>query len=529
MHHIVGDGWSLGVLVNEVSALYGAFHRGDADPLSPLPIQYADYAAWQRRSVSGDILQEQEAYWGATLTGAPELIELPTDRPRPAQRDHAGASVAFALDEELTAALKALGERNGTTLFMTLLAGWAAVLTRLAGQDDVVIGSPTANRGRVEIEGLIGFFVNTLALRIDLSGSPTVAELLGRVKARALEAQQHQDIPFEQVVERVQPARSLAHTPLFQVSFAWQNTPRGTLELPGLSLTVLDRSSATAKFDLSLALHESDGRIVGGVEYATSLFDAATIERYLGYLRAVLSGMVADEHAPVERLPLLPLAERTRVVEEWNATDVSFPRECVHALIEAQVERTPEAVAVVHAGGSLTYAELNARANGLAHHLRGLAVGPDIRVALCAERGVEMMVGLLAVLKAGGAYVPLDPSYPEDRLRYMLADSAPAVVLTHGAPIGLFDGIEIPVLDLARAEVWDGEPRTNPERGELGADHLAYVIYTSGSTGRPKGVMNTHGSLTNRLSWGLATWRIGADEAILCKTSLSFDGSVREV
>ncbi|HEX8432754.1 MAG TPA: amino acid adenylation domain-containing protein, partial [Longimicrobium sp.] len=264
-------------------------------------------------------------------------------------------------------------------------------------------------------------------------------------------------------------------------------------------------------------------KVRGGVEpmRVCSLMHAA--------LEGLAGALATAPATPLRDIAVLPPEERARVVEEWNATDVSFPRECVHALIEAQVERTPDAVAVVHAGGSLTYAELNARANQLAHHLRGLSVGPDTRVALCAERGVEMMVGLLAVLKAGGAYVPLDPSYPEDRLRYMLADSAPAVVLTHGAPIGLFDGIEVPVLDLARAEVWDGEPRTNPARGELGADHLAYVIYTSGSTGRPKGVMNTHGSLTNRLSWGLATWGIAADEAVLCKTSLSFDGSVREV
>ncbi|HEX9936892.1 MAG TPA: amino acid adenylation domain-containing protein, partial [Longimicrobium sp.] len=415
MHHIVSDGWSMGVLTRELGTLYDAFRRGEANPLPALPVQYADYAAWQRSWVAGDVLREQAEYWTAALAGAPELLELPTDRPRPARQDHAGAYVAAVIDEELAAGLKALGRRQGTTFFMTVLAGWAAVLGRLSGQHDVVVGTPSANRGRAEIEGLIGFFVNTLALRVDLSGSPTVAELLAQVRARSLGAQQNQDIPFEQVVELVQPVRSLSHTPLFQVMFSWQDA-RSELPAPGpggagAASEAAAPSQVAAKFDLSLSLGQAGGRIAGSLTYATALFEQATVERYVGYLRRVLAGMAADADGRVERLQLLSAAERREVTEAWNATAVAYPRDaCVHELFEAQVERTPHAAAVVFDGLSLTYAELNARANRLAHHLRALGVVPDARVAVCVERGPEMIVGLMGVLKAGGAYVPLDPA-----------------------------------------------------------------------------------------------------------------------
>jgi len=534
MHHIVSDGWSMGVLVDELSRLYAAFRAGRADPLPALPIQYADYAAWQRRWVEDEVLEAQAGYWTKTLAGAPALLELPTDHPRPARQDHAGARLPLELDETLTAGLKELGRRHGTTRFMTLLAGWAAVLGRLSGQEEVVVGTPTANRGRREIEGLIGFFVNTLALRIELGGSPSVSDLLGRVKARALEAQQNQDIPFEQVVERAQPVRTLAHTPLFQVMFAWQNAARGTLELPGLALGRVPGAERTvAKFDLLLSLSESGGRIAGGVEYATSLFERATVERYLGYLRRVLEEMTADGARAVDRLELLPEAERRLVLEEWNRTEAGYPCGlCMHELFEAQVERTPDAVAVVCGEEALTYAGLNRRANRLAHHLRGLGVGPDARVGICVERGLEMGVGVLGALKAGGAYVPLDPGYPAARLRFMLADSAPAVVLTQASiaagEAGLFDGPGVAVLALDAPE-WQEQPATNPGRGELGPAHLAYVIYTSGSTGQPKGVMVPHRAVVNRLEWGKEAWGRRSDEVVFQQTSLSFDVSIWEL
>jgi amino acid adenylation domain-containing protein len=536
MHHIVSDGWSMEVLTRELGTLYDAFRRGEPDPLPPLPVQYADYAAWQRKWVDGDVLREQAEYWTETLAGVPELLELPTDRPRPARQDFSGAALPVALDEGVAAALETLSRRHGTTLHMTLLAAWSVVLSRLSGQGDVVVGTPAANRGHTEIEGLIGFFVNTLALRVDLSGSPTVAELLAQVRARSLGAQQNQDIPFEQVVELVQPARSMAHTPLFQVMFAWQNASEGRPELPGLGAGGVDSAGAApkvaAKFDLSLALGEAGGRIAGSLIYATSLFEQATIERHLAYLRRVLEAMVADDRRAVDTLPLLPESERRLVLEEWNRTEAPYPGEsCVHELFEAQVARAPGAPAVVFEGGELTYAELNARANRLAHHLIGRGVGPDARVAICVERGPAMVVGLLAILKAGGAYVPLDPGYPAERLRYMLEDSAPAAVLTQGSLEGveaLFAGVGVPVIDLEGAE-WARCPATDPERGGLTPEHLAYVIYTSGSTGTPKGVGVEHRSLANHTAWQAGAFGLGPDDTVLQRTSISFDASVWEL
>ncbi|HYW06646.1 MAG TPA: amino acid adenylation domain-containing protein, partial [Longimicrobium sp.] len=408
MHHIVSDGWSMGVFTHELSALYAAFSQGRPDPLPELPVQYADYAAWHRRWVESEVLEVQAEYWTRTLDGAPELLELPTDHPRPMRQGYAGGSLPLELDAELTAGLKALNERQGSTLFMSLLAAWAATLGRLAGQDEVVVGTPTANRGLREIEDLIGFFTNTVAVRVDLGGSPTVAELLGRVKERALGAQQNQDIPFEQVIERVNPVRTLSHAPLFQVMFAWQNAPRGDFALPGLAVgTVAAPEHDTSRIDLLLNLQETGGRITGEVEYATALFERATVERYVGYMRRMLAAMVADESRRVDGIELLPAAERARVVAEWNATDAEYPADaCIHELFEAQAERTPHAVAVLHDGVSMTYAELNQRANRLANHLRGLGVGPEARVGICLERTPHMVAALLATLKAGGAYVP---------------------------------------------------------------------------------------------------------------------------
>jgi amino acid adenylation domain-containing protein len=538
MHHIVSDGWSMGVLTRELGTLYDAFRGGEENPLPPLPIQYADYAAWQRQWVDGEVLREQTAYWKAALTGAPELLELPADHPRPARQSHAGAVAGLELDEAVTAGLRSLGRRHGTTLFMTVLAGWAAVLGRLSGQHDVVVGTPSANRGRAEIEGLIGFFVNTLALRVDLAGSPSVAELLGRVKERALGAQHHQDIPFEQVVELVQPARSLAHTPLFQVMFSWQNALEGGPELPGPGTGGVGSAGAAsevaAKFDLSLSLGEAGGRIVGSLTYVTALFEQATVERYLGYLSAVLRAMAADDTQAVDRLELLPEDERRRVVEEWNHTEADYPRGlCIHQLFEAQVERTPSAVAVVFEDLSLTYAELNARANRLAHHLRERGVGPDARVAVCVERGPEMVVGMLAVLKAGGAYVPLDPAYPPDRLGYMVRDSAPLALLTRAPLAGMageiLGGLPVPTIHLDAGAEWESRPATNPEVAELTPDHLMYVIYTSGSTGQPKGVMNQHRCVVNRLAWGHEAWGLEVGGAVLQNASFSFDVAAREI
>ena len=470
MHHIVSDGWSMGVFIRELSALYGAYVRGEADPLPELEVQYADYAVWQRQWVEGEMLRQQAEYWERTLAGAPTLLELPTDSPRPAEQEYAGGWVRIVLEENLTRKLKEMSRRHGATLYMTLLAGWGALLARLSGQEDLVTGTAVANRGRTEIEGLIGLFVNTLPLRLDLSGSPSVGELLDRVKEKVLAAQQHQDIPFEQVVEMARPVRSLSHSPLFQVMLDWdQNAGGGELAMPGLEFGPLGvASDVVAKLDLTLFLRDAGTQIVGGVVYARSLFERVTVERYLGYLKRLLEGMVADERQAIDRLPLMPEAERQQVLYEWNATEAEYPHErCVHELFEEQVEKTPDAVAVVYEDATLSYSELNRRANQLAHYLRELGVGPDERVAICAERSLEMVIGLLGVLKAGGAYVPLDPAYPVERLRYMLADSAPVVLLTQAHLHELVSGLSEEIRTINLDEDRRGPGYRRPIRSRL--------------------------------------------------------------
>jgi amino acid adenylation domain-containing protein/FkbH-like protein len=526
MHHIVSDGWSMGVLTSELSALYAAFSQGLADPLPPLAVQYVDYAAWQRQWLAGEVLQRQAEYWQNALADAPALLTLPSDRPRPVRQDYAGTAVAVRLDGRLSQALKALSLRHGLTLQMTLLAGWAALLSRLSGQAEVVIGSPVANRSRAEIEGLIGFFVNTVALRLDVSGS--LAELMARTKAVSLAAQANQDLPFEQVVELVQPPRSLSHAAVFQAMFAWQNAPQGTLALPGLTLSVLASGPEAAKFDLTLSLGEAGSEIAGSLSYATALFDRATVERWLGYWVRLLEAMVSDAEVAVDRVALLGTAERHRVVVEWNATEAEYPKDkCIHELFEAQAERTPDAVAVVYEDQQLSYAELNARSNRLAHYLRGLGVKPDDRLAICVERSLEMVVGLLAILKAGGAYVPLDPAYPPERLRYMLADSAPKLVLTHAATRSVVEAVlhgEVEIVDVGAG--WSEGWTNNVHPADIGLSpaNLAYVIYTSGSTGAPKGVMIQHRSLVSSTMARKATY--GTLCRFLLLSPFSFDSSV---
>ncbi|HET7865502.1 MAG TPA: condensation domain-containing protein, partial [Burkholderiaceae bacterium] len=412
LHHIVSDGWSMGVLIRELGALYTAFAQGRPDPLPPLPIQYADFAVWQRRWLEGPVLQRQLQFWTEHLQGAPALLELPTDRPRPPVQDFAGDALNFELDTALTAQLKALAQRHGATLHMVLLAAWATLLSRLSGQDDVVIGTPVANRHRAEIEPLIGFFVNTQALRVSLAGNLNTAELIARVRATALAAQEHQDLPFEQLIEALNPERSLAHQPVFQVMFSWQNAPRGDLLLPGLRSEPVRTPMMNAKFDLELSLHEGTDRIQGSIEYLSALFDRSSIERHAARFTTLLHAMAADDQTHVARLPLLPAAE-LELLRGFSATRATFPAEpCIHQLFEQQVLRAPEAPALVFEDATLSYAEVNVRANRLAHHLVALGVQPDSRVAICLPRGINMVVALLAVLKAGGAYVPLDPGYP---------------------------------------------------------------------------------------------------------------------
>lgn len=537
MHHIVSDGWSMGVFVGEFEALYTAYAQGRQDPLPPLGLQYTDYAVWQRKWISGELLTKQEAFWKSSLGGAPELLAIPTDRPRPPEQDYAGDIVPLVVDETLTQSLKRLGQRHRTTPYMTFLAGWAALLSRLSGQDDLVVGTPTANRGRGEVEGLIGFFVNTLALRIDASGDPTVAGFLERVRTCALNAQEHQDIPFERVVELVNPSRSLAHGPLFQVVFSWENDDRLHPQLPHLEVEPLDGSNyRVAKFDLTLSLRESNGRVEGALEFATALFDRATVERIAGYYRALLEGMAADANRPLRTIPILTDAERCLVTQTWNATESAYPHDrCVHELFEAQAAKTPDVVAVSFNEVALTYADLNRQANRLAHCLRSMGVKPDDRVAICMDRGLDMLIGLIGILKAGAAYVAMDPTYPEERLRHILVDSAPAALLTLGAPpesvAKALDG-SVPLVDLGQS--FQDQPDTNlaASRIGLGPERLAYVIYTSGSTGTPKGVMVEHCSVVNMIAGWLRRFEdFGKAETFNASlwTSFSFDVSVFEL
>ncbi|MCF7697205.1 amino acid adenylation domain-containing protein, partial [Mycetohabitans sp. B2] len=529
-HHIVSDGWSFGVLVRELSALYAAYCAGEADPLPPLSIQYPDYAAWQRQWLSDERLQHQSDYWRRVLAEAPVLLELPTDRHRPAQQSFAGAHVPVCIDAETTHALKCMSHRHGTTLFMTVLAAWGAVLSRLSGQNDVVIGTPSANRNHPQIEPLIGFFVNTLALRMDLSGEPDITELLTRARQCTLQAQVHQDLPFEQVVEIVQPPRRLNHTPLFQVMFAWQQNAIAAWKLPGLQVLPVEPSCDVVKFDLELSLQETSDAIIGQLEYSTALFDRSTIERHVGYLQTMLYAMVADARQSVARIELLAPEENKLVLQSWNATQRDYPAHlCIHQLFEAQAAHAPDATALIYDKKTVNYAELNAQANRLARQLIERGVQSDARVAICVERSIAMVVGLLAILKAGGAYVPLDPTYPAERLAYILADSAPTIVLADAVGYAALGDTALASCTVLDPNVLPALPDTNPQVPGLTARHLAYVIYTSGSTGTPKGVMVEHRSVVNLVTAAAQTLELTVQDRMLQFSSLSFDTSVGEI
>ncbi|WP_309775329.1 non-ribosomal peptide synthetase, partial [Nitrobacter vulgaris] len=529
-HHIISDGWSMNVFVRELCTLYRALTAGIDDPLPPLEIQYSDYAAWQRQWLTGDRLDGQVNYWRQALAGAPAAIELPTDRPRSLEKSFAGATLPVEFDRDLTLAIRRLGQRHGTTAFMIVLAAWAAVLSRLSGQTDLVIGTPIANRNRREIEGLIGFFVNMLAIRVDLSGEPDVAELLGRVRAAALAAQDHQDLPFEQLVEIIQPPRRLEHPPVFQVVLAWQNNAAPVLELPGLKAEIVDIPLQQIKFDLELDLGETEDRIAGTLNYATALFNETTIRRHRDYLLALLRVMVKDADRIVDRIDIIGDEERKLVLETWNRTVAPFPSErCIHELFTDQVRRAPEGVAVVHDGIQLSYAELDARTNQLARHLIASGVGPDQLVAICLSRGIGMIVSLLGVLKAGGAYLPLDPVYPAERLRQIVKDAKPKLLIADHGGCAIFADAACEILDLeASASTIAGLTSSAPTVA-LTSRHLAYIIYTSGSTGKPKGVMVEHRGVVNLALTQQEMYAVTPRSCIAQFASFSFDASVWEI
>jgi amino acid adenylation domain-containing protein/non-ribosomal peptide synthase protein (TIGR01720 family) len=530
MHHVASDGWSVGVLCRELAALYTAFAAGQPSPLAELPVQYADFAAWQRTQLEGEVLDRQLAWWKAHLAGAPALLELPTDHARPAVQTYRGAREPVAFSAELLARLEALGRAEGATLYMVLLAAFQVMLGKYAGAEDVVVGSPIAGRTRRETEELIGFFVNTLVLRTDLSGQPTFREVLRGVRKTTLGAYEHQDVPFEKLVAELQPERSMSHSPLFQVMFMLQNTERAGAQIPGVRMERVGTEAQTTKFDLTLSLGADERGLRGAMDYAADLWDAATVRRMVGHLERVLEQVAADADLPLDRLTLLPAAERATVIGEWNATETEFRADaCMHQLVAEQAARTPEAVALVFADQSLTYGELDARANRLAHRLRALGVGPDTRVAVCMERGLELVVALLATHKAGGAYVPLDPTWPADRLEHMLRDSGARVLLSQGAlrPSLPACGTASLVCMDEEAELLAALPATAPAV-EVSPANLAYVIYTSGSTGRPKGVAVPHRTVSSFFT--AMDERIGTEPGVwLAVTSVSFDISVLEL
>jgi amino acid adenylation domain-containing protein len=524
MHHIISDGWSLGVWGRELSALYAAYSAGQSSPLGKLPIQYADFAVWQREWLQGEVLEKQLSYWREQLGGDLPALEFPTDRPRAARQTFRGAVEGLDLSGTTSRRLKEISRESGATLFMTLLAAFDVLLWRYSQQDEILIGTPIANRNRTETENLIGFFVNTLVIRTRLKAELSFRELLEQVRETTLGAFEHQDVPFEKLVEELQPERSLSHMPVFQVMFTLQDG--GEIQMAGLELSWMETDSDVTKFDLSLFASETDAGMHVWFEYNTDLFDEPTIGRLLQHYRMLLEGIVANPEAKLAELPLLSEAERAQLWE-WNETKSEYSREqCIQQLVEAQAARRPEALAVVYGAEQLSYGELNRRANQLAHYLRRRGVGAEVRVGVLLERSVELVVALLGILKAGGAYLPLDSSYPVQRLRYMLEDAGVRLVLTERGQAELETASEIVYLD----ESWErleAQSEANPEL-VTNAENLAYVIYTSGSTGQPKGVEVTHRAI-NRLVSNTNYVQLGERERVAQVSNSSFDAATFEI
>jgi amino acid adenylation domain-containing protein len=549
IHHIAADGWSLAVLRRELAALYSAFAQGQPSPLPELAIQYADFVHWQQQWLQGQWLTSQFAYWQQQLAGAPPILELPTDRPRPSTQSFNGGAAFFQLDATLTQRLRDLSQRTGTTLFMTLLAAFGTLLSRYSRQSDLVIGSPIANRPRSEVEPLIGFFINVLALRLDLTGNPDFLTLLQRVRRVSLDAYANQDVPFGQVVDTVLPDRDRGYSPLFQVMFILQNSPAEVLQLPGLTLSPLHTESGTSQYDLWLMMEETPAGLEGEFEYNSDLFDAATMARMVDHFQTLLQAIVLDPAQPIARLPLLSAVERQCMVQLGSQTERPYPQQCIHQLFEIQVQRTPDALALVAESESaeselaesepgsrpqqLTYRELNQRANQLAHYLQTLGVGPEVLVAIVMERSIDLLVSILAVLKAGGAYVPIDPAYTSDRQSYQLADSGAVVILTQPhlatalpstpAAVVSIDAAWEQIDSLGAAyQIADLPTQTTPQ-------NLAYIIYTSGSTGNPKGVMIQHQGVVNHALSSAQSFELTPADRVLQFSSMGFDIFVEEV
>ncbi|AVN47874.1 non-ribosomal peptide synthase/polyketide synthase [Pseudomonas aeruginosa] len=531
LHHIVSDGWSMNVLIEEFSRFYSAYATGAEPGLPALPIQYADYALWQRSWLEAGEQERQLEYWRGKLGERHPVLELPTDHPRPAVPSYRGSRYEFSIEPALAEALRGTARRQGLTLFMLLLGGFNILLQRYSGQTDLRVGVPIANRNRAEVEGLIGLFVNTQVLRSVFDGRTSVATLLAGLKDTVLGAQAHQDLPFERLVEAFKVERSLSHSPLFQVMYNHQPLVADIEALDsvaGLSFGQLDWKSRTTQFDLSLDTYEKGGRLYAALTYATDLFEARTVERMARHWQNLLRGMLENPQASVDSLPMLDAEERYQLLEGWNATAAEYPlQRGVHRLFEEQVERTPTAPALAFGEERLDYAELNRRANRLAHALIERGIGADRLVGVAMERSIEMVVALMAILKAGGAYVPVDPEYPEERQAYMLEDSGVQLLLSQShLKLPLAQGMQR--IDLDQADAWLENHAENNPGIELNGENLAYVIYTSGSTGKPKGAGNRHSALSNRLCWMQQAYGLGVGDTVLQKTPFSFDVSVWE-
>ncbi|MEM9092792.1 MAG: amino acid adenylation domain-containing protein, partial [Cyanobacteria bacterium P01_F01_bin.53] len=542
IHHIAADGWSIGVLTQELGELYKAYANGQQNPLLPLPVQYVDFSEWQRQQLTESAISAQLSYWENQLSSAPQLLEIPTDYPRTPQRTNQGTQLSFSVPQAIAAKLKALGQANGATLFMTLLAVFNVLLYRYSGQTDIMVGSPIANRPRKELESLIGLFLNTLVLRTDLSGDPSFTRLLERVKQTSLGAYAHQDVPFEQLLETLKPERDLSYSPWFQVLFILQNTPQLTQQLTDLSIQTEHIEKTTAKFDLTLSMRESADGLKGTLEYSTELFNADTIERMIGHFQVLLHAIAHSPDTPISALPLLTPAEKEQILTSWNhpqinATEFNITEStpepvCIHHLFEAQVKKTPDAIALTHQNQSLTYQQLNDQANQLAHQLITLGIGPDSLVGLCLNRSINMFVGLFAILKAGGAYVPLDPTYPSERLAMMIEDANPQAIVTTQSIQAALPKLNTPFvcLDTAPPSTDESLSKTNDiANRNVTEQNLAYVIYTSGSTGKPKGVMIEHQALVSFVRAAIASYKITAQDRVLQFASINFDAAAEEI
>ncbi len=531
LHHIICDGWSIGVLVRELFSGYERFLRGDTSPVAPLPIQYADYAVWQRQELAGATLQRQVEIWRKRLEGAGSAQLIPLDKPRPVEPTFRGARIFSHLTSQLTEALQRLARKEGTTLFMVLLAAFKVLLARYSGETDVIVGSPIANRERSELEGLIGFFANTQALRTDLSGDPTFVQLLARVREVALAAYDSQEVPFDKLVEELRPERQLNRNPFFDISFSFQNLPLLAVDASDLDVELLRIDNGSSKFDLSLVIVEAGDHLMTTVEYSTDLFDASTPVRLLESYKVLLEAIAKDPRCPISRFPLLTNGERTRIIEEWNATGREYGCEqCIPEVFGEQARRRGKAVAVVFGGRELSYEELDSRSEAVAESLAKLGVRRGCRVGICLEPSVEMVVGLLGIVKAGAAYVPIDPEYPEERVMLMLREAEAAVLLGSGKKVSSVGSEGIRTVKVE--EIWQSVPATGGDRGRalqgLSGEDEAYVIFTSGSTGRPKGVCVPHRAVINLVA-NSDYVQLGAEDVVAQISNCCFDAAVFEI